>query len=126
MLLEPAFRFKSMTTIFSSRPSAISARASKNANSPAVELIRAFAEQLETLGPRYNALALPLTKVALHRAKRSTMRSKRERFSRASPQGIPFGAKDLLSFAGFPTTWGAKPYASQVFDETATVLRKAR
>ena len=48
---------------------------------------------------------------------------KRERF-RGPLQGIPFGAKDLLSFAGHPTTWGAKPYATQVFDETATVLQK--
>ena len=29
----------------------------------AVELVKAFAERLEKLGPRYNALALPLTKI---------------------------------------------------------------
>ncbi len=38
-------------------------------------------------------------------------------------QGIPFGAKDLLSFAKHPTTWGAKPYADQVFNYTASVLK---
>jgi aspartyl-tRNA(Asn)/glutamyl-tRNA(Gln) amidotransferase subunit A len=48
---------------------------------------------------------------------------KRERF-RGPLQGIPFGAKDLLAFPGYPTTWGAKPYAAQVFDEAATVLQK--
>lgn len=88
-----------------------------------VELVRAFAARLEKLGPRYNALALPLTKVAVKRAKEVDDELKRERF-RGPLQGIPFGAKDLLSFAGFPTTWGAKPYATQVFDETATVLQK--
>ena len=88
-----------------------------------VELVRAFAERLEKLGPRYNALALPLTEVALKRAKQVDEELKRERF-RGPLQGIPFGAKDLLSFAGHPTTWGAKPYAAQVFDETATVLQK--
>jgi aspartyl-tRNA(Asn)/glutamyl-tRNA(Gln) amidotransferase subunit A len=88
-----------------------------------VELVRAFAERLEKLGPRYNALALPLTEVALRRAKDVDDELKRERF-RGPLQGIPFGAKDLLSFAGHPTTWGAKPYAAQVFDETATVLQK--
>lgn len=87
----------------------------------AVELVQAFAARLETLGPRYNALALPLTKVALTRAKEIDKELKRERY-RGPLQGIPFGAKDLLSFAGYPTTWGAKPYAAQVFDETATVL----
>jgi len=88
-----------------------------------VELVKAFAERLEKLGPRYNALALPLTEVAVKRAKLVDDELKRERF-RGPLQGIPFGAKDLLSFAGHPTTWGAKPYAAQVFDETATVLQK--
>src|SRR5438132_6186542 len=89
----------------------------------AVELARAFAERLEKLGPRYNALALPLTEVALREAKDVDDDIKRERF-RGPLQGIPFGAKDLLSFAGQPTTWGAPPYAGQVFDYTATVLKK--
>ncbi len=89
----------------------------------AVELAKAFGTRLETLGPRYNALALPLTKIAVDRAKDVDKELKIERF-RGPLQGIPFGAKDLLSFAGHTTTWGAKPYASQVFDETATVLEK--
>jgi aspartyl-tRNA(Asn)/glutamyl-tRNA(Gln) amidotransferase subunit A len=88
-----------------------------------VQLVRAFAERLEVVGPRYNALALPLTKPALKRAKEVDDEFKRERF-RGFLQGIPFGAKDLLSLAGHPTTWGAKPYETQVFDETATVLQK--
>ena len=48
---------------------------------------------------------------------------KRQRF-RGPLQGIPFGAKDLLALAKQPTTWGAKPYAGQVFDYTATALKK--
>jgi aspartyl-tRNA(Asn)/glutamyl-tRNA(Gln) amidotransferase subunit A len=39
-------------------------------------------------------------------------------------QGIPFGAKDLLAYAKHPTTWGAQPYADQVFDYTASVLKR--
>ena len=38
--------------------------------------------------------------------------------------GIPYGSKDLLALAGYPTTWGAMPYKDQVLDETATVIRK--
>ena len=89
----------------------------------AVELVRAFARRLEQLGPRYNALALPLTEVAIRRAQEVDKELKREHY-RGVLQGIPFGAKDLLSFAGHPTTWGARPYAAQVSDETATVLQK--
>ncbi len=89
----------------------------------AVELTKAFGARLESLGPTYNALALPLTKEALKKAKEVDGDLKRERF-RGPLQGIPFGAKDLLSAAGHPTTWGAKPYATQVFDFDATVLKK--
>ena len=85
--------------------------------------MRAFAQRLERLGPRYNALALPLTAAAIRRARDVDKEFKRERY-RGPLQGIPFGAKDLLSYAGQPTTWGARPYAAQVFDETATVLEK--
>ena len=89
----------------------------------AVELTRAFSTRLEKLGPRYNALALALTERALKRAKSVDDDIKRDRF-RSPLLGIPFGAKDLLSLAGVPTTWGAKPYAAQVFDYDATVLQK--
>jgi aspartyl-tRNA(Asn)/glutamyl-tRNA(Gln) amidotransferase subunit A len=89
----------------------------------AVELTRAFSQRLETLGPRYNALALPLTEAAIRRAKEVDADIKRERF-RGPLQAIPFGAKDLLSVEGQITTWGARPYAAQVLDYTATVLTK--
>src|SRR5437868_3315128 len=36
--------------------------------------------------------------------------------------GIPYAAKDLLAVKGVPCTWGAKPYANQVFDYDATVI----
>jgi aspartyl-tRNA(Asn)/glutamyl-tRNA(Gln) amidotransferase subunit A len=89
----------------------------------AYELVRAFAQRLEKLGPRYNALALPLTETAIHLARDVDKELKRGRY-RGPLQGIPFGAKDLLSYAGQITTWGARPYAAQVFDYTATVLKR--
>ena len=88
-----------------------------------VELVKAFSERLEKLGPRFNALALPLTEIAVRRAKLVDEEIKRERF-RGPLQGVPFGAKDLLAVAGQITSWGAKPFAAQVLDETATVLTK--
>src|ERR1700693_337527 len=87
----------------------------------AVELARAFTARLEKLGPRYNALALALTERAVKKAKSVGDDIKHDRF-RSPLLGIPSGAKDLLSLAGAPTTWGAKPYAAQVFDYDATVL----
>jgi aspartyl-tRNA(Asn)/glutamyl-tRNA(Gln) amidotransferase subunit A len=89
----------------------------------AEELARGFAARLEKYGRGYNALALPLPQQAIRRAKLVDAEIKRGRL-RGPLQGIPYGAKDLLSFAGQITTWGAKPYAAQVFDYTATALDK--
>ena len=88
-----------------------------------VELIRAFTARMEHLGPRYNALALLLPQRAHKAAKVVDDDLKRERY-RSNLQGIPFGAKDLLSVAGEVTAWGAAPYAGQVFDYSATVIKK--
>src|SRR3954449_5873292 len=89
----------------------------------AEELARAFSERLQRLGPRYNALALPLPLWALRKAREVDGDLKRDRL-RGPLQGIPYGVKDLISYAGQPTTWGAKPYAGQVFDYNATVVDK--
>src|SRR5438552_13450824 len=89
----------------------------------AVDLARAFSARLEKFGPRYNALALPLTERAVRQAKAADDDIKRDRF-RSPLHGVPFGVKDLLSLAGKPTTWGAKPFAAQVFDYDATALKK--
>ena len=89
----------------------------------AEDLARAFANRLEELGPRYNALALPLPQQALKQAKAVDQDIKRGRL-RGPLQGIPYGVKDLLAYAGQPTTWGAKPYAAQVFDHNAAVIDK--
>jgi aspartyl-tRNA(Asn)/glutamyl-tRNA(Gln) amidotransferase subunit A len=89
----------------------------------ALDLTRAFTDRLERLGPRYNALALSLREHATRAARDVDDDLKRERY-RGPLQGIPFGAKDLLAFPGHPTTWGARPYAGQMFDYTASVLKK--
>src|SRR5204863_9426686 len=67
--------------------------------------------------------ARPLNPEAIRAAIAVDKDLKRERF-RGPLQGVPYGVKDLLSFAGQPTTWGAKPYAGQVFDYNATVIDK--
>lgn len=88
-----------------------------------VDLIRAFTQRMEQLGPRYNALALLLPQRSIKAARAVDSDLKRERY-RGPLQGIPFGAKDLLSVAGEVTAWGAAPYAGQVFEDTATVVKK--
>lgn len=89
----------------------------------AEDLARAFANRLEQLGPRYNALALPLPQQAIRRAQEVDKEIKRGRL-RGPLQGIPYAVKDLLSYGGQPTTWGAKPYAGQVFSDNAAVVTR--
>ena len=38
--------------------------------------------------------------------------------------GLPWGAKDLLATKGYPTTWGAGGFESQMIDEDATVVKR--
>jgi aspartyl-tRNA(Asn)/glutamyl-tRNA(Gln) amidotransferase subunit A len=87
------------------------------------ELAAAFCDRLANLGPRYNALAFLLRGLALRKAALVDAELKRERF-RGPLQGVPYGAKDLLSAAGFPTTWGAAPFRNQVFEEDAAAIHK--
>ncbi len=93
----------------------------RNREISSVELTKLFARRLETLGPQYNALACSLAKEAHKTAKDVDDDLKRERF-RGPLQGIPYAVKDLLATRKYPTTWGAKPFADQVFDYNATVI----
>ncbi len=38
--------------------------------------------------------------------------------------GVPWGGKDLLAVAGYPTTWGAAGYEHQMFDTDAEVVKR--
>jgi aspartyl-tRNA(Asn)/glutamyl-tRNA(Gln) amidotransferase subunit A len=87
------------------------------------ELTEAWLDRLERSGSRYNALAHSLRKPALRRANDVDRELKRGR-TRGPLQGVPYGAKDLLSFAGEPTAWGSDAYAGQVFPEHATAIAK--
>lgn len=91
----------------------------------AQELAGHFLNRLKSIGPQYNALALALDKLAKRDAKEVDGDLKRERF-RGPLQGIPYGAKDLLSVRNHPTTWGAKPFEDQVFDDNAQVINRLR
>ncbi|HYO82809.1 MAG TPA: amidase [Bryobacteraceae bacterium] len=89
----------------------------------AVELTRKFCDRMERFGPRFAALALDLRDSAIRQARDVDDDLKRERF-RGPLQGVPWGAKDLLSVSGQITTWGAKPFAAQVFDHDATAVSR--
>lgn len=90
-----------------------------------VELTRAFCDRMEKLGPRYNALALLLRERAMLEAHDADGDLLRDRI-RSPLAGVPYAVKDLVAVAGHPTTWGARPYAAQVFEEDATIIKRLK
>jgi len=88
-----------------------------------VELAEFYLSRGEALGPRYNAYAM----LTAARARAAADKAKREIDAghyRGPLHGVPYAAKDLLAVRGYPTTWGAAPYATQQFDYDATVIEK--
>ena len=90
-----------------------------------VELTETYLERSEKLGPRLNAYARLTPAVALEQAQLAEKEIRRGHY-RGPLHGIPYAAKDLLAVKGIPTTWGAKPYADQVFDYNAAVIEHLR
>jgi aspartyl-tRNA(Asn)/glutamyl-tRNA(Gln) amidotransferase subunit A len=86
-----------------------------------VDLTQVYLDRSQKLGPRFNAYAQLTPEIALEQAKAAEKEIQRGHY-RGALHGIPYAAKDLLSVKGLPTTWGAKPYAGQVFDYNATVI----
>jgi aspartyl-tRNA(Asn)/glutamyl-tRNA(Gln) amidotransferase subunit A len=86
-----------------------------------VELTEAYLERSLKLGPRFNAYARLMSVEALDQARAAEKDIHRGHY-RGPLHGIPYAAKDLLAVKGVQTTWGAKPFADQVFDYNATVI----
>src|SRR5882672_1184904 len=86
-----------------------------------VELTQAYLDRSQKLGPRFNAYARLTPELALIQAKAAEKEIHRGHY-RGPLHGIPYAVKDLLSVKGLPTTWGAKPYANQIFNYNATVI----
>ncbi len=60
---------------------------------------------------------------AVEQARKADLELKRGK-SRGPLHGIPWGAKDLLSVPGYPTTWGSPIFKDQMLSETATVVER--
>jgi aspartyl-tRNA(Asn)/glutamyl-tRNA(Gln) amidotransferase subunit A len=86
-----------------------------------VELTQAYLDRSQKFGPKLNAYARLMPESALEQAQTAEKEIHRGHY-RGPLHGVPYAAKDLLAVRGVPTTWGAKPFADQVFDYNATVI----
>jgi aspartyl-tRNA(Asn)/glutamyl-tRNA(Gln) amidotransferase subunit A len=90
-----------------------------------VELTEAYLDRSRSMGVRLNAYVTLTPELARAEAKQAATEIAAGRY-RGLLHGIPYAAKDLLAVRGYPTTWGARPFADQKFDYDATVIRKLR
>jgi aspartyl-tRNA(Asn)/glutamyl-tRNA(Gln) amidotransferase subunit A len=86
-----------------------------------VELTESYLDRSQKLGPKLNAYARITDTLALEQAQAAEKEIHRGHY-RGPLHGIPYAAKDLLAVKNIPATWGAKPFADQVFDYNATVI----
>jgi aspartyl-tRNA(Asn)/glutamyl-tRNA(Gln) amidotransferase subunit A len=86
-----------------------------------VELAEGFLERSERLGPQLSAYVTLTRELALEQARAAEKEIALGKYH-GPLHGIPYAAKDLLAVKGYPTTWGAKPYANQRFDFNATAI----
>lgn len=97
----------------------------RSGKTTSVELTEFFLDRLKKLGPEFNATVTVTSDLALAQAAQADQ-ERRAGKDRGPLHGIPFGVKDLLATNGIPTTWGAPPFANQVFDYDATVVSRLR
>jgi aspartyl-tRNA(Asn)/glutamyl-tRNA(Gln) amidotransferase subunit A len=88
-----------------------------------VELAEAFLERSERIGGKLNAYATITRDLALQQA-RAAEREIADGHYRGPLHGIPYAPKDLVAVQGYPTTWGAPPFAERRFDYNATIIEK--
>ena len=86
-----------------------------------VELTEGYLERCRTIGTRLNAFVTLTPDLALAQARTAEKEIKAGHY-RGPLHGVPYAVKDLVSVKGYPTTWGAVPYAHQTFDFNATVI----
>jgi aspartyl-tRNA(Asn)/glutamyl-tRNA(Gln) amidotransferase subunit A len=88
-----------------------------------VELAESYLERSRSMGPKLNAYATLTPDLAIKQARAAEKEIAAGKY-RGPLHGIPYAAKDLLAVKGYPTTWGARPYADQRFDYDAVVIKK--
>jgi aspartyl-tRNA(Asn)/glutamyl-tRNA(Gln) amidotransferase subunit A len=88
-----------------------------------VELAQSYLDRSEKLGPRFNAYVTLTPERALRQAQTAEKEIAGGHY-RGLLHGIPYAVKDLAAVKGYPTTWGAKPYASQSFDYDAAIIER--
>ncbi len=87
------------------------------------ELTAMYLDRLKRYDPQLKAVVNLTEERALRQAEQADREIAAGRW-KGPLHGMPWGAKDLLATRGYPTTFGAKPYETQMIDDDATVVRR--
>jgi Asp-tRNA(Asn)/Glu-tRNA(Gln) amidotransferase A subunit family amidase len=90
-----------------------------------VELTEMYLGRLHRYQPRLNFVVTFLDDMALAQARQADTEIAAGKY-RGLLHGIPWGAKDIISVKGYPTTWGSAAFKEQVFDYDASVVEMLR
>jgi Asp-tRNA(Asn)/Glu-tRNA(Gln) amidotransferase A subunit family amidase len=88
-----------------------------------LDLTRLYLARLRRFDPLLKCVVTLTEEVALKQAERADREIAAGRY-RGPLHGIPWGAKDIISWPDYKTTWGAGHYKDQTFDTKATVARR--
>ena len=89
------------------------------------DLTTMYLDRLKRHDPTLLCVVTLTEDIALEQAAQADKEIRSGRY-RGPLHGIPYGIKDLFAAKGAPTTWGARPYANQVFDYDATTVTRLR
>lgn len=90
-----------------------------------IELTEMYLARLHKYNPKLNFVVTFLDDVARAQAKQADAEIAAGKY-RGPLHGIPWGAKDIISVKGYPTTWGTGAMKDQVFDYDASVVEMLR
>jgi Asp-tRNA(Asn)/Glu-tRNA(Gln) amidotransferase A subunit family amidase len=88
-----------------------------------LELTKLYLQRLRRYDPILHCVVSFTEDLALKQAERADREIAAGRY-RGPLHGIPWGAKDLIAYPGYKTTWGALPFKEQTLDTKATVARR--
>jgi Asp-tRNA(Asn)/Glu-tRNA(Gln) amidotransferase A subunit family amidase len=95
----------------------------RNRQVSSAELTRTYLGRLKKYDPALHCVVTLTEDLALRQAEQADREIAAGRY-RGSLHGIPWGAKDLIAYPGYPTTWGAAPYKDQTLNVKATVAQR--
>jgi Asp-tRNA(Asn)/Glu-tRNA(Gln) amidotransferase A subunit family amidase len=88
-----------------------------------LELTEMYLARLHKYNPRLNFVVTFLDDLARTQAKRADAEIAAGKY-KGPLHGIPWGAKDIISVKGHPTTWGTASLKGQIFDYDASVVEQ--